>query len=288
MSRARGGRTVGMAPVRPSRPLLRFFDVYLALFVRRHFHAVRVAGAEQWRRAPRPLVVCLNHPSWWDPLTSILLSRFVEKTADHYAPMDEIAFARYGILRRLGLFPVEQGTPRGGAQFLRAASHILHDANAVLWVTPQGGFTDVRMRPVVFRAGLDALLRRMPQVTVLPLALEYTFWDERLPEALAMFGEPLLFREGKLAGGDEQKTPGDAAAGGLAATQDALARLAALRDPALFTPVLAGGAGTGGIYGGWQRLRAAARGERFQAEHGSLGKHGSGPGVLARIPARFC
>ncbi len=263
-------RAKGEAPVRPSRALLRFFDRYLRVYVPRHFHAVRLCGAETWSRAGRPLVVCLNHPSWWDPLTSILLSRFVARDADHYAPMDARAFARYGILRRLGLFPVEQGTPRGGAQFLRAASHILSDANAVLWLTPQGGFTDVRTRPVEFRAGLDALLRRLPEVTVLPLALEYTFWDERLPEALAMFGEPLRFGKGQLAG-EARTMPGEAVAAALAAAQDALARLSACRDARLFTPVLAGGAGTGGVYGAWQRLRALARGQRFQPEHASLG-----------------
>ena len=270
-------RAKGEVPVRPSRALLRFFDRYLSLYVPRHFHAVRLAGADQWARAGRPLVVCLNHPSWWDPLTSILISRFVEKTADHYAPMDAQAFARYGILRKLGLFPVEQGTPRGGAQFLRAASHILSNRNAVLWLTPQGGFTDVRTRPVIFRAGLDALLRRMPEVTLLPLALEYTFWDERLPEALAMFGPPLLFRKGQLAGGGQREKPGQVAAEALAATQDALAGLAALRAPALFAPVLAGAAGTGGVYGGWQRLRALARGERFEPEHASLRSHKDQP-----------
>ena len=265
------------APVRPSRALLRFFDNYLHFFVKRHFHALRLAGAEHWPHTQRPLVVCLNHASWWDPLTSILLSRLLEKQADHYAPMDELAFARYGILRRLGLFPVEQGTARGGAQLLRAASRIFKQPNAVLWITPQGGFTDVRARPIVFRAGLDAMLRRTGPVTVLPLALEYTFWDERLPEALALLGQPLVFNHldpadpGQPApSGDPHRGPGEQVAAALAATQDALAALAARRDPTLFTSVLAGAVGTGGIYGAWQRLRALARRERFQAEHGSL------------------
>ena len=251
------------APVRPSRALLRFFDNYLHYFVKRHFHALRLAGAEHWLLGERPLIVCLNHASWWDPLTSIQLSRFLEKQADHYAPMDEVAFARYGILRRLGLFPVEQGTARGGAQFLRAASMLLKDPNAVLWITPQGGFTDVRARPVVFRAGLDAVLRRAGQVTVLPLALEYTFWDERLPEALALLGEPVRFARGS-------GNPGRQVAAALEQTQNALAALALRRDPALFTSVLAGSSGTSGIYGAWQRLRARVRGQRFQPEHSNL------------------
>ncbi len=256
-------------PARPSRALLRFFDNYLHFFLKRHFHALRLAGAEHWPRARKPLIVCLNHASWWDPLTSILLSRFLARQADHYAPMDELAFARYGILRRLGLFPVEQGTARGGVQFVHAASLLLKQPHSVLWITPQGGFTDVRTRPTVFRGGLDALLRRTEQATVLPLALEYTFWDERLPEALALLGEPLVFERGRLAHG-APGTAGEHAAAALEAAQDRLAALAIRRDPAPFTSVLAGSAGTGGIYGAWQRLRALSRGERFSAEHASL------------------
>ena len=259
-------------PPRPSRALLRFFDFYLYFFVRRHFHALRLAGAEHWPHTARPLVVCLNHPSWWDPLTAILLSRFLARSADHYAPMDALAFRRYGVLEKVGLFPVEQGTPRGAARFLRTASQLFSDPNAVLWVTPQGGFTDTRTRPVQFRAGLDALLRRAPQVTVLPLALEYTFWDERLPEALALLGAPLIFSGGRCSGmmNYEPTNPGEQVAAALETAQNTLAALSAQRDSALFTPVLAGAAGTSGIYGGWQRVRAMVRGERYHEEHGSL------------------
>ncbi len=260
----------GRAPDRPSRALLRFFDLYLYLFVRRHFHALRLAGAHHWPSSTRPLIICLNHPSWWDPLTSILLSRYLQRPCDHYAPMDALAFSRYGVMRKLGLFPVEQGTARGAAQFLRAAAHLFADPNAVLWITPQGGFSDARTRPVVFRAGLDALLRRTPEVTVLPLALEYTFWDERLPEALALLGEPLIFHHGQLAGIRQNRAPGKHVAAALEYTQDRLAALGTARDPAPFTSVLAGAAGISGIYGGWQRLHAWTRGRRFASKHSSL------------------
>ncbi len=262
-------RREAYVPLRPSRVLLRFFDTYLHFFVKRRFHGLRLANAEQWPQQ-RPLVVCLNHPSWWDPLIAILLSRFLERESDHYAPMDETAFTRYGVLRKAGLFPVEQGTPRGGVQFLRTAEHVLADPNAVLWLTPQGGFTDIRTRPLVLRSGLDALLRRMDEVTVVPLALEYTFWDERLPEALAMLGTPLQFLRGKPASASQQSA-GQEVASALARTQDDLAVLSAKRDPALFLSLLTGSSGISGIYGAWQRMRALGRGERFHPDHASVG-----------------
>ena len=267
-------------PQRPSRALLAFFERYLRFFFRRHFHALRFAGAAHWQHSGRPLVVCLNHPSWWDPLTSILLSRTLDPAADHYAPMDAAAFGRYGILRRLGLFPVEQGTTRGAAQFLRGAAAVLADARAVLWITPQGSFTDVRSRPLALRPGLDTLLRRYPEITVLPLALEYVFWDERLPEALALLGEPVVLHDGLTPRGERG---GDAVASALAAAQDVLSGMATRRDPSLFpVTVVAGSAGTSGIYGAWQRLRARLQGRRFHPEHASLARAGKTEATLDR------
>jgi 1-acyl-sn-glycerol-3-phosphate acyltransferase len=253
----------GAAPQKPSRALLRFFDRYLAFYVPRHFHALRLAHSARFPRDARPLIVCINHASWWDPLTSIVLSRHLLPQADHYAPIDALALGKYGILRKLGLFPVEQNTPRGGVQFLRAAQHILADANSLLWLTPQGHFTDVRTRPVVFKSGLDALLRRLPQVTVVPLAYEYTFWDERLPELLANCGEPVVITP-------DVESPGAKIEVALARTQDELAELATLREAARFEAVMAGGTGVSGVYSLYQRARAALTGKAYRPEHGSI------------------
>ncbi len=191
-----------------------------------------------------------------------MLSRRLAPERRHYAPMDARAFTRYQVLRKIGLFPVEQGTARGAVQFLRAAEGVFRDPDAVLWVTPQGTFTDARARPAGFRPGLAALLRRMPRVTVLPIALEYTFWEERLPEALALLGEPVLFERGL----DLEM--------GMEAAQDELAGLAQRRDPAPFVSALAGRSGTAGVYELWERGRALLRGKRYEAEHASVMRGG--------------
>ncbi len=213
----------------------------------------------------RPLIVCMNHPSWWDPLMGYLLSRRLAPERRHYAPMDARAFTRYQVLSKIGLFPVEQGTARGAVQFLRAADGVFRDPDAVLWVTPQGTFTDARARPAGFRPGLAALLRRMPRVTVLPIALEYTFWDERLPEALALLGEPIPCERGHPAMDLERA---------MAEAQDELAGLAQRRDPAPFVSALAGRSGTAGVYELWERARALLGGKRYEAEHASVMRGG--------------
>ena len=121
----------------------------------------------------------------------ILLGQLLLPERRHYAPMDAQALEQYPIFRKLGIFPVEMASARGAAQFLRTAEAVLQDGG-VLWLTPQGRFADPREFPLAFKPGLAALAQRVPQATLLPMAVEYTFWDERLPEALVYIGEPVL------------------------------------------------------------------------------------------------
>jgi 1-acyl-sn-glycerol-3-phosphate acyltransferase len=255
------------ALVRPSHRLLSFFAKYLHWYIGRHFHAIRLAHGNRYPQAAGPLIVFANHASWWDPLAFIIISRHFDRTADHYAPMDAAALEHYGMLRKLGMFPVEGGTTRGAAQFLHAAREILATPTSVLWVTPEGRFTDMRTRPAVFRPGMAAMVARLGACTLVPLAFEYTFWDERLPEILMSCGEPIHVEDGHMHSTAEWSERLGAA---LTQTQDELAALAKLRDPAKFATILAGHVGISGVYEGWQRLRAALTGRVYQGSHGSI------------------
>lgn len=253
--------------VRPSPRLLSFFSHYLHWYVGRHFRAVRLANDGRLPSARGPLIMFTNHASWWDPLALIVLSRHLLPHADHYGPMDAAALKHYGFLRRLGLFPIETGTRRGAVQFLRAAEEIVSRPNSVLWLTPEGRFTDMRTRPVVLRPGLAALVARLGSCTLVPVALEYTFWDERLAEILINCGEPVKVNDARQYSTEHWNERIGAALG---ETQDELADLARLRDPASFETLLEGRLGIGGVYEGWKRLMALLTGREYQASHGSI------------------
>ena len=247
------------------------FARYGRWLVARHFHAVRLsrAGGRPSNVPPDgPLIVYMNHPSWWDPMIGILLASRWWPHRRHYAPIDAAALDQYRFFSRLGFFGVEQNSPRGAAAFLRNSLAILEQPDAVLWITPGGCFADPRARPVVLKRGLAHLVRRARAASVVPLAVEYPFWEERFPEALVRLGRVIPAQPGA----------GNAAAwrvllqSELAATQDALAAEAVARRPEDFDTILPGRAGVGGMYDAWRRLRAAARGERFQYEHGAISR----------------
>ncbi len=251
----------------PSPALLRWFHRYLRWYLPRHFHSIRVAQGLRFNPRPGvPNIVVLNHASWWDPLLCLLLANRLLPAFDHYAPMDAAALAQYRFFRHLGLFPVEPGTPRGASQFMRSAPAILGRPNSMLWITPQGRFCDVREAPQ-FQPGLAALLHQLGPCRILPLAIEYPFFEERLPEALILCGQPLDLESTAALSIPDLCSRLEAC---LAQAQQELAPLVIKRDLASFESLLAGRSGTGAIYEYWRRLRAQLTGQPYRPEHGSI------------------
>jgi 1-acyl-sn-glycerol-3-phosphate acyltransferase len=211
-----------------------------------------------------PLVVFASHPSWWDGVAVMLLGRLLFREREVFVPMEAAALARCPFMRRIGVFGVETGSPRGAAAFLRTAAAVLACPRHMLWMNAPGRFCDVRERPVPIAPGLARLPELAPEAGFVPLALDYPFWTERKPEMLAAFGPPIPGAE-LAALGREDRAARLAAA--LEAVMDGLAEDAIARDPARFETLLQGREGMGGVYQVWSRLRAALRGERYDPRH---------------------
>ncbi len=240
--------------------VLRFFRRVVRRYFRRHFRAVLAQHPERLQ-VRGPLIVYGNHSSWWDPMLIVLLGQLLLPGRRHYAPIDARALEQYPILGKIGIFPVELTLPRGAAQFLRASEAILRD-NGVLWLTPQGRFADPREMPLAFKPGLATLAQRLPEVPLLPLAVEYTFWNERLPEALLHFCEPVRFAE-QMPVPEMNRELERALAGGMYALQQA----AMARDPSAFEPIFSGKRGVGGMYDLLRQASALLRGQQATLDH---------------------
>lgn len=258
-----------MTPALPriSPLMLRWFTWYCRGYVRRHFHALRISiDGPPPEAAGLPLVVYANHASWWDPLVGLLVKDECFRSRQLYAPMDATMLARYRLFAKLGFFGVEPGTRRGAVQFLRTSEAILRHANSVLAITPQSRFADVRERPLRFQSGLARLATRTHRALFVPMAIELVFWNERLPEILVRFGEPLVVKESTQSA-TSMKEMSLQLEHRLERTMDALSIEAQQRDATRFRTMLSGGAGQGGVYDWWRRAQAKWRGETFQKEH---------------------
>ena len=254
-----------MIPARKNPYVDRWFRGYSRRYLQQSFHRILLAG--DLPQAPDgPLIVCLNHSSWWDLLVAFWLCRDLLDW-DGYGPMDERQLRRYGILTRIGVFGVERESLHGGREFLGYATSILAGRRRVLWITAQGAMLSNDVRPVRFYSGVAHLAQALGPCHVTTLALDYEFWDEKRPEVFLQFGpmrrveagEPVARRE--LLRGLE---------GELERQMDELAALRRQRDPSLFRVVLESGGGVSPVYDAWRRLNAWRHGEEYSREHGAV------------------
>lgn len=253
------------APAR-SAFVWRFMVGYFDRFLRRHMNALRIArwGVPDCAGHPGPVVVYCNHPAWWDAAVVILLAGRLFPKRESHAPFDAGMLARYAIFARIGAFPVDLDSARGAAQFLRSSRTILARPGAMIWITAQGRFADVRARPLDLRAGVARLAELAPDTLFVPLALDYAFWEERGAEACAAFGPPIRGADLLALPRPERLARMEAA---LTDTLDRLAGDVIARDPARFTALVSGAKGVGGVYDLARRLRAALTGRRFEPAH---------------------
>ena len=255
--------------VRRSPLAVRFFTGAVTRRMAQNFAGVRVSRAAgpppAAQVAGRSLVVYANHPSWWDPVFLIVLITRAFPDRRVFAPIDAEALGRYGFMRRCGLFGIEPDSRAGALRFLKVGRDVLSRPDTILCVTPQGRFSDVR-QPLVLQRGLAVLLARAPEAVILPVALDYPFWNESRPEALARWGAPVA------CAGDARRdveARQSALGAGLEKALAALENEAVRRDPAAFVSLLEGRVGVGGLYDAGRRLAAWTTGRRFDAAHGA-------------------
>ncbi len=248
-----------------SPPVLTFFRRIVRGYFRRHFRAVRISNPHYLAdQTTGPVIVYANHSSWWDPMVCFLLAHRLLPRRKHYAPMDASALERYGILKHIGIFGVDLHSVRGAARFLRTSLDLLAQGG-VLWITPQGRFADPRERPLAFKPGLAALAARCPNgCTLVPLAIEYPFWNERLPETLLHFGQPVCIT------GQTTEEIDLLLQSALLDAMQTLEQRSIARNPAAFELLQTGRVGTGGFFQLGQRLKALFTGRKYQPAHTPL------------------
>lgn len=258
----RDTRKNALPPV--ARRQLGWFTRYVNWYLPRNFHGLHLLRlADLKQLAGMPLLVCLNHPSWWDPLVALYLSQRFFPAHYHVAPIAAAGLNKYRFFERLGFFGIEPGTRRGASRFLEVGEAVLSRPDGAFWVTVQGEFTDVR-RPIVLEPGAGHLARHVGPFAMLPVALEYSFWNERYPEAFACFGEPIIGFGNERSSADWTVRFTES----LQATVVALGERVQLRRATPFELLFTEKAGVGGVYDFWRAAKARLSGKQWQPQHG--------------------
>lgn len=243
------------------------FHRFLRPYLRRQFGAIAVATSnrpDQFDFGGEPLVIFSNHPSWWDPVVAHFLNDQLLPARQFRAPIDAGALAQYQVFERLGFFGVQSGTRSGATTFLRTASAVLDSPDDALWITPEGRFADVRDTNAELMPGLAHVCHKAARGYAVALALEYVFWNERLPMCLARFSAPIDLSDPSLR---DKSAMLDRMAATLRTTQSELSTDAVARSPEPFENLLIGKSGSGFVYDFFRRLKSLFTGKRFVARH---------------------
>jgi len=253
-------------PARPSPLVQRFFDRYVPRHLGRWFHRVWLRGspADVPRPTGTPVIYAMSHAAWWDVLVGYHMARHVVRLPS-YAPMDEAQLRRYRILSRVGLYSVDRFSRRGMREFLAYTQDRLEEPAAV-WLTPQGEIGPGRRRPVRFQTGVGHLVRRLPEVIVVPVAIAYEFVEEPRPEIFVSFGAPQAFRRPQ----EDAATLTGRLAAALERELDGIEAALLARDFRGFTVLLAGATSSSRVYDLVRRARALLTGRPDPARHGDV------------------
>lgn len=239
-----------------SQTFFRLFAYYTEWLLSREFHAVRaIIHDDLYTLKNHPVVCYTNHASWWDPLVFIHLSRNLFADRKAFGPMDARSLENFSFMKKLGIFGIEPDTAHGARTFLQTATELLKSPESLLWVTAEGRFTDPR-EPLVIRPGVAHLVKRAPQISLIPVAFEYPFWEERYPELLIQIGRPI---PAESLGQRNLDQILDFQTRALRQTMRNLARRSLQRDPLAFTTLIHGNSGANPVYDGLSRLSAKIR-----------------------------
>lgn len=278
-----------LIPAAPNRRVQDVFIWYARRLARKKFCALRLErGSMDVLRTlqgeARPVLVAMNHTSWWDPIVGVLVGARFCRERSHLSPMDSVQLRRFGFFRKLGLFGIDPDSPASmEAMLTYVLERFKADPAPTLWITPQGEFTDVR-EPVRVRPGLAALAARLEGggagVRMISMAMEYAFWQDARPEVFVRVTEVRRPETPSTSGW--QRTIADA----MQSNADALAALVRAREPGAFTDLLggpeAGPARVHPVYDLYLRLTGRAGRLTTRAERlGEAASHPAAPPATA-------
>jgi 1-acyl-sn-glycerol-3-phosphate acyltransferase len=247
------------------------FHRFLRPYLRRHFDAISVDREDSPREldlAGQPLVIFGNHPSWWDPIIAHFLNRNLFPSRQFRAPIDASALEQYAVFRKLGFFGVQLDDRAGAAQFLKTASAVAASPQDALWITPEGRFADARDHSATLMPGVAHLCNKLTNGHAIAMAMEYVFWNERLPMCLIRFSPPISMADYHHFDKPQWQSLIEET---LRRTQRELGEKSIQRRAELFENLVVGKSGSGFVYDTFRRFKAMFTGSRFQARHEDRG-----------------
>jgi 1-acyl-sn-glycerol-3-phosphate acyltransferase len=266
MNRKRDHSRADSKPPKSSKWLVDGFCWYSRGLLRKQFQSVGFLGTEKLAAIPthHSTIVFANHASWWDPIVAMMAQNNYMGQRTLFAPIDAEQLENYAVLKKMGFYGVRLQSFSGAQQFLDTSKKLLASPRVSLWITPEGKFCDVRDHEQPLMPGLAHLVSKLNHTTVIPLALEYGFWDDSRPHIFGQFGDHLNCEQSRLV---DKSACKEHLTQMLRKTQRELASAVIKRDPQPFNYLMSSHAKRLSWYDFARKWAAWLKGRSFDPRH---------------------
>jgi 1-acyl-sn-glycerol-3-phosphate acyltransferase len=175
---------VDFLPANESKLYIFFFKWYCRWLFARRFHRVWIR--QEYNPDGRNTLYILNHNSWWDGLTPLLLNEF-RFGQNARAIMEDRQIRKFPFFTRIGAMSISRENMRSALATLAAASQWLKSSNNSLFLYPEGKITNP-CEPIRFEGGLMRILKKSPECDIVPIALHISVAEADRPELFIHVG----------------------------------------------------------------------------------------------------
>lgn len=174
-----------------SHTAFKLFDAVFDPWMGRRLHDIRIHVSAPPPESG-PVLLCLNHVSWWDGFLARRLARTLRPGAPLFTVMLEREIRPRPWLRRLGAIGLEPGSAASLKSVLRQLADVgKRHPDAVVSFFPQGKIWPSSRRPLGFKRGIEAAYKALGAQALLPVGIHLEPGRHPSPTAYVLAGAPV-------------------------------------------------------------------------------------------------
>jgi 1-acyl-sn-glycerol-3-phosphate acyltransferase len=135
---------------------LKFFDIYTAYMLKKHFYKVDIQGHIESNE--HAVLIIGNHFSWWDGFFTYYLNRKTFRKKFHVMMLEE-QLAPRPFLNKIGAFSIKKNMP-SLMESLNYAASLLRSPEHLLLMFPQGEIQSMHTQKLLFEKGILSILKK--------------------------------------------------------------------------------------------------------------------------------
>ena len=165
------------------------FRLYLNRLYKQHFYAIYLLDPIPYFDINKPLLLLPNHSSWWDGFFIYLLNNKILQRKI-YLMMLEDQLKQNHFFRFLGAYSIKSENSSNVRQSIQYTIDLLNrtEEAPLICFFPQGELQSWNTRPIVFKKGLEFILKRIKtEINLCFLGIRIEFLGEQRPEVFFQF-----------------------------------------------------------------------------------------------------